>query len=554
MTKQNAYAIINASNEGILNMEKTDPALSSTQTTKTSEGGDGEVSENQEHTEGFHAHLGDIANFASLPNSGKEGDVDGLGEPTGHEARYDEEDDPNKDNNGDDIPPESAGPNSWDNSSESESGRIAVVRTHQVGYICAKQFLPREQAQQIGNGLRRIDQRNDEETIEALTRKGALPPSFKLTENNLIANGISPNLLTVAEAEQLNDYVGDKTPEIVKAKVEEIINSIHRMRNTSKSRRDFGESSRADKFDRLAKLADDYENGEFDDREGNFDINRYLIARYSANYYQEIDYPAGRGYGDEYTNHYDGYSRESYYSFFRDTGVMSSLERAIEDGATVEDLLEEYLISDDQIPVMGPFTRQDLEDIEVFQEALWAEPDARTNSGTKKLLSVTVPGVGLNAQLTARYVAEQFLPNRRLGPKDLLCLTASTGLSFLESESNIPEDDAREIKEKLSRASFYLGKAMLVSNKTLQEIYGSTRPVTEEFFKEVIQYANGLSRDRELILTSDINAYLQKLHEWLFEVEALYEPYVIKRIGGESGDSGPKRFGLPNKLTLDKEE
>ena len=123
-------------------MEKTDPALSSTQTTKTSEGGDGEVSENQEHTEGFHAHLGDIANFASLPNSGKEGDVDGLGEPTGHEARYDEEDDPNKDNNGDDIPPESAGPNSWDNSSESESGRYGRSDPYDAGILYRPGHLP----------------------------------------------------------------------------------------------------------------------------------------------------------------------------------------------------------------------------------------------------------------------------------------------------------------------------------------------------------------------------------------------------------------------------
>ena len=535
-------------------MEKTDQILGSTQTTETSRGEDGEVSGDQEHTDGLHGHLGDVANFASLSGSAGEESINEPYRPTDHEARYDERQDSGVGNDGNDIPPESTGLNSLGYSAERENQLVANVKTHQIGSICARRFLPPEQAGRIRENLEKIDRITEEKTVEALNAKGALPPSFKSTENSLIAEGINPNLLTIEEAEQLDDYVGDKTPEARKRKIKEIIDSIHRMRNTTRSRRSFEGSHLGGKFDQLATLADMYEKGEFNDPEGNFDVYRYLVSRYSANDYREIDYSTGREFDGDYDGGYDGwYSKASYHSLFKDAGVQSGLERAIEDGATIDDLINEDLISEDQIPVMGPFTAQDLEGVEVFQKLLWAEPDTRTDKEVRDLLSTTVKGVGgLQEQLTQRYIAEEFLPKRRLGPKNLLLLTASMGKDYFRLLESIPEDEAKIIKEKLSYASLYLGKAMLVSGSRIKETYGSIRPVTEKFFDDVIGYANSLSESRESILNQDINAYLAKLDKWVFEIEALLEPYAKKENGEKSEASD--QFGLPSRLNIGEGE
>lgn len=416
-------------------------------------------------------------------------------------------------------------------SSGEDRERGVILQGHYVGLACAEHYLPQTATNLIRDDLERIDRITNEETIESRRDAGLLPPSFKGVEYALAARGVNPNLLTEKEAKELADYASNATQSAIEEKFRVIYDALANVRNGAKSRRERFDP----KLDELITLAKKYEDGKYNDDTNHFDLRLYLLDRYGKrDLGEERDYSTSRRIAEE-EGYDDNYSNAAYSRFFRDTDVQSELEVAIlEDDLSVDELIEQGFIEDSDIPVIGPFTSDDLDGIAIFKKSTWVTAtNHREQASVNALLSngVVVGSSILEDDLLQAYVADHFLKDRRPKPRQALQLIAALGLEF----NKIPKDEIvvaksedfyKDLKDTLSRASYYLVILLGMRKEEVEAEYRASRPTSKEFFSEVMERANGLTEQQVRSLVKDHGSSLTKLESWTFEFESLFAPFV----------------------------
>lgn len=427
---------------------------------------------------------------------------------------------------------------------------ISSIETHRTGLALAEKHLPTERVREIAVELARIDEIEQTETVEMRRELGTLPKEFARTEYALVAQGINPSRLTVEEAANVLAYTTNSSEDAIEKKTNLIAGAINRIHNGVHSRRDWSfDPERQARFDRLADKYDRYERGEIDIECG-FDRERYT---------ESID--SLRGIDDDHSfddareiataenaARMGDHSNGAYARFFRDMGVASRYERLF-DEFTVEELLEENIISEDDLFLYGPFTRRDIsEDFELFKTSTWVDiVNNREKGAVGDILEQVIPGRtdDVEMDLTREYVAREVLPNRRPGLKNTLALVASVGLEYLESGWNAAEEvlgtkQADDLQRSLAYASYYSARIMGMSSEELREEYGTSRPVKKEFYEELLKRSENMTEQEEKYLAIDEAPYATKLDSHLFIAETLFEPVMA----ANSEDDGTDFEGL----------
>ncbi|MBO7657111.1 hypothetical protein J6S55_00460 [Candidatus Saccharibacteria bacterium] len=427
---------------------------------------------------------------------------------------------------------------------------VSDIETHRASFFVAEQHLPAEYINIIRDELTHIDEIENTETIEMRRELGTLPKDFIKTEHALIASGINPNLLTVDEAQGLYDYASNVNQEIIEQKAESVANAIARIRNGARSRRDWAfDPAKAERMDQLAKKYERYERGEIDIECG-FDKAYYLEDERRAA--EDFNFTSANDRATEEGMRPDDYSVQAYSRLVRDMKTDGYLERAFED-MDVEELLEEGIIEEDDLFVYGPYTRRDLrEDYGIFKMSTWVDAvNFRDKSNVANILqeSVIARNEDTESDLLREYVAKEILPNRRPTPKSELLLFSALGADFAdkaneEIEAVMSKEKAKELHDNLSWASYYAAKILGMNSDELKEEYGSTRPVSKEFFEEVLKRSEALTEQQEKWMKKNVAPYLTKLDDRIFIAEALYEPVL----SSEDTGRGFEGLALPDDL------
>lgn len=385
------------------------------------------------------------------------------------------------------------------------------------------------------------------ETIGALEARGELSNESRAVMHGLSTRGINASNLTPVEAARVYAYATNATPEVVSEKVDRIFDRLDMHINAKKSRHDSADPTYFNQAEMRAKadLQDKYEawtRGELDLERG-FDVEEV---------YQKL---IENGYDDN-----------------------SFLRRKLEED-DAEDLIDEGLLDESSLYVYGPFTTEDLENMQAFDVSKWRDiTDQRSVGGYKKqtksdygkklkqqfeqldpndnsrsarairiaydaynkrsfstgevgraganlstLIGDTIAAgpSGLEQDLLSDFVAREILQNRRLQAKSMLISSSSIAIEVIDME--IPKDDSERVEyDSMKRACTYLGyyAAQMLGYKSddLKKRYGSSRPFKKEFFEELAASAGALTESRSKYLDEAFPQYLTKMDEHLHNV------------------------------------
>ena len=405
---------------------------------------------------------------------------------------------------------------------------IAGVETHRASLYLAEKYLPEERVQDIATELARIDEIEQTETVEMRRELGTLPKDFSKTETALVTCGVNPSRLTVEEAKGVLDYTRNASEEIIDKKTDLIGESIVRIVNGVHNRRDFSyDPDKQRRFDRLADKYQRYLDGEIDIECG-YD-KEYYIGRDDD--YDDYNFESARDNAGYHGHRRGDYSEGAYRKFLKDNGVKTRYESYF-DEYTLDELLEEDLISEDDVFVYGPFTKRDInEDLEIFKTMTWTNStNFRDKDAVGDLLEETVPAHidDTESDLTREYVAREVLPNRRPSVKNMLSLVACVGLEYSHTdekaiEEALGDERSSDLRDNLSWAAYYASRAIGMRLNELREEYGTSRPTSEDFFKELFNRSEALTSTQEKFMKTQQGPYLAKLDNRLFASEALFE-------------------------------
>ena len=436
---------------------------------------------------------------------------------------------------------------------------LPSIENHQIGAFIAQKYLPEKRVKSIIAENERIDQLENTEIIEVRHELDNLPQGFRKIEYGLIAQGINPSLLTVEEAQKLSDYANNATPEIAEEKARAIHDTLMRTRNGVTHRRDwFFNPEKAVRFDYLADKYDRYMRGEIDTECG-YDKEFCLYGYDGEKLDDDRSFDEARdsilSSGNYDPSPYESYSDRSYARLARDMDSPNSDRARLFENLDKEDLLEEGYISEDDLFVYGPYTNRDLQELENYKSPSWTNGPAYGElSRTAELLSETVHKNrdSVENDLLREYVAHEFLPSRRMNARNTVSSLAAIGLDYAstpkeDTSNTLAESIRNKLDSDLKWGTYYIAKLFDMRREDLKERYGSTRPTTQEFFKEALARSEALTDAQVEDFEKTRGPILAKLDEWLFRVEALYAPVAESQAAGfaEEISSEPDHLSLP---------
>lgn len=402
-----------------------------------------------------------------------------------------------------------------------ELGKESQVASFETGIKAVEKHFGIEAAEHVESELTRIDD-IEKKTIGALVSTDAMTDHVRSLVHTLDSYGIDANNLTIAEAQAVEDYATNATEEIVHQKVNSIHDAIIKHIEGVHSRRDGAEPAfynpkEITKKEKIGEKFVMWDRGEYD------------------------------------TEH--GFDSEEVYARLISEGCEPSdaLKRHLEE-EDFDTLYDEGLIDEDDLYVYGPFTARDLDDIEVYSSLTWTGVTNSRHFGDRKRIKRTVIGpdgkpkhitdgeversgasvssiIGrtinrshhdsLEDDLLHDYIAREIVQSRRLKAKDLLTTSTALALDFLESDNTEEAYDDDEKKEHnearrtVSWLAYYTGIIFGYNSKELKSRFGSTRPISKDFFNEVAELIKNLSEERAAYLDKSFQPLLTKTDEHL---------------------------------------
>ncbi|MBR3236253.1 hypothetical protein IKF92_01040 [Candidatus Saccharibacteria bacterium] len=406
-----------------------------------------------------------------------------------------------------------------------------AVEVFEPAVNAVEKYFGQESAERVNNDLRRIDD-IEEKTIKALENTDAMTDHAKGLVHDLRAIGIEAGNLTIAEAQSVDDFANNATPEVMDKKADIISEAISGSITSTHSRR--------------------------------HPFNPALVGE---DYLKEINMLQDKceAWDDRKVNTERGFDVENVYARLVEEGEIEPSDYAkqeLED-SVIEDLIERYDLDERDFYVYGPFTGRDLNRAKDFLEQNYTQiVNRRFNGGMKRvnthhkqgyktdeeyaevvakdratrpeiehsgaslasLLNETIRNNSqdIEGDLVRNYVASEILQTRRLDMKNLVITSSAVSLEVLNQEKPSP-DDKRTLEEyHLARQSvkmlaYYSGRALDYDQKEMKKRFGSTRPLSKEFFEEVASATEQLSDARSEYLDDEKKQYLVKMDEHLHE-------------------------------------
>lgn len=453
-----------------------------------------------------------------------------------------------------------------DNNEKEKKDTKIIRREHEVAIEATHNQLGEIRALEIQEAQERIQQIEDEETIIKLSEKGALSTADKVMETTLTTKfNINVSLMTPEEARGLYEWASDSSKDIKNEKAEIIDNVIERSLNGKRRRHDRG------KYQQLEELHHKYalwERGIIDTSESLFDDSPYVpgageyFGDWTDESYSRADYDEEESKSRAYTE-YDDESR------FNQTIIQDFYDGYI-DEEELQELIEDFDPGD--MYVYGPFTRNDLEKIGKLSSSLYLGPtNWRVKSPLGRLLESSIPvrSEDIVGGLNDYYIGERILPNRRVGARDLVSMTASLGIESQDlldqiDQSKKATNEENELRKNLGWCSYYLARICEVNlkkfdkdeyrkkahdidipddlieeieplaedqrenarsrsqNRQLKYKHGRAKPLSLEFYSEVLARSENWTDLEVEEKDATYNAYLIKLDEWLDRSEKAF--------------------------------
>lgn len=422
------------------------------------------------------------------------------------------------------------------------------IAAFSVGMNAIEKRFGEESAAHISNELLKIDSIRNE-TLDALEQRDELKPELRSMARGLSTRGINAYNLTPDEVGRVYNYATNATPEIERAKIDRIFDAFHRHINSPSGRRDGLEPAfyNLEEAERKTELLDryrDWDRGQLDLSRG-FDVEATYERLIKSGEYEEGNW----------------------------------LLRDVLENDDIEDLLDRGLIEEDDLFIYGPFTSNDIKDIELFNSNTWTDVTGwRSNltrkkkkvelknadgevikdaDGKAKTTTIEVDRVGatlasiigdtvspnisdIECDLTYDYIANEILQNRRLKSKDLLMASSAIALEVLDMDP--PEDkEKREsynsAKKTCSWIGYYAAEALGYRKSELKERYGNTRPTDQKFFEEIASTSEQLTEERAEYLDKYFKQTFTKMDEHLHEIlNRLVEINEDNPMAGEEWD------------------
>ncbi|MFV0485415.1 MAG: hypothetical protein ACK5MU_04315 [Candidatus Saccharimonadales bacterium] len=358
--------------------------------------------------------------------------------------------------------------------------------------------------------------------------------------------------MTPEEARKVADFAGDATDDIVAQKLERLRDTIFNSINGVENRRDY--ILNPEKHARLNALADKfvrYERGEIDTSRC-FDQSKYLPLENFPELQDDRPFEdVQQSLKQEYNLHADSDTFHSY----RQPGerLGRNFYAYYLDNMEDDELLEEGIVDEGDVFQYGPFTRNDLSDIELFAWASWTDvTNQRQKQRLGSLLEEYVPPRenDIDTDLTREFIAREVLKNRRPEARNMIALTSALGQKSLgkiaDAGKSLPVDLAdttAELKKTLRLCAYYSGKICGMGKQELLNDYKAARPITPDFFEEIRARAEGWTGKQARRADSDYAPYLTKLDDHLFNAEALYIDLISAIEPNKSGKSGQRVLG-----------
>lgn len=406
-----------------------------------------------------------------------------------------------------------------------ELGKESQTELFESGIKAVEKHFGIDAAEHVKSGLARIDD-IEKRTIRALEGTEAMTSYVKRLVHTLSTYGVDAGNLTIAEAQAVRDFATDATEEIVNEKVRSIHDAIVHHIEGVRSRHDGAEPAfysprEIAKKQKIAEKFVTWDRGECDTERG-FD------------------------------------AKAVYERLIREGCEPSRFLRRHLEEEDFETLYDEGLVDEDDQYVYGPFTAGDLEDIEIFTASTWTSitnprymggrkrvkrkvigPDGkprlvadgeidRSGAGLSSLIGRTITQnqhSSLEDDLLYDFIAREVLQSRRLEAKDLLTVSTALTLDFLESDDAkeaLSSDDKKErddIRRTISWLAYYTGKILGYSAEELKGRFGSTRPISKEFFDEAAEVIGNLSEERAAYLDESFRPILTKMDEHIHDLQ-----------------------------------
>lgn len=389
--------------------------------------------------------------------------------------------------------------------------------TYGIAVNSLSKYLSSERVRSCLNELQFVDITENSLTVEYQMMSGTLTEEDVRLCEELAHYEINPNRMTIEEARLVHKFATDADSSIVDRKVQAIADSLVKVLNGKKERRDYAfDEEKSNRLMSLIEKAEKYENGEIDFSRG----------------FDHTLYPKLQEHYDLYSNYEDD---EDLYSDLRDIVTRGEFE-ALMDSMTDEELLDGEYIHEDDFWCYGPYTVGDLRLITTFATETWTKiTDIRNVDRLESLLdSIINPhDFNIEADLNRNYISRLVLPARRPSIRNMIAILSAFGQDCNSAIFNTTlATDLKEfepldqLRKSLQFCSYYASMVCGLTSKYIKDKYNAARPTTTEYYIELLSKSESWSLDQVARFDDDYGAYLVKLDDHLFEAQAAYQDII----------------------------
>lgn len=380
--------------------------------------------------------------------------------------------------------------------------------------------------------LHAIEEIEQMHTIETIQSRGEQLELCKKLTVELEKHDINCRLMTIDEANKVLKYARNATPEVKRQKVEHIHELMYKILNGIHTRRDYALDATKSKI--LRDLIDKYskfEDGELDMSRG-FDVSLYpkkqsnhieLFGAYPSDFSIRDTDEYDINYSEYKDNDEDDEECDNEHKFADLLEIMSD-----------EELLDGDYIDEEDFFVYGPYTINDMNNISVLMYETWSSTtNKRKKERLESILSEIMKcrGESVETDLVRHYIGKVVISARRLSIRNIVRMVSSFGQCCYEfyTGGNCAEDYLKLITQKLYWCSYYMVRICGLQKSYLLEQFGNARPITSDFFREIGRIAESWTDSQISRMENDYDAYLTKVDDHLFELEAYYTEAIQRR-------------------------
>lgn len=407
----------------------------------------------------------------------------------------------------------------------------------------ASKNLPAEDMASINANLKAIDE-IQEKTVGKLKERGEISEEGSKAANRLARVDLNPEKFTVEECEDIADYFYNKTPEIIDEKIAQIGSLLFDAINGKRERRD--EQYNSEEYERIRAYQHKCVQWDRGIRGDVREFDRECLESYPEFYsrYSSVDT------SDTYRINIESAVRRA---VEKRGESAEAVERMIREEPDVGFLLEYEYITEDDIQIFGPFTSDEILDIERLLGRRWVSATDQRNVGANNDSEANLDAVmgeqqgintrrtGLNMDLTRAYIEEKILPTRRLGFKNMILASAAFLPEVKEviekpkkpdqanSEEEMIEFGKKQeeylaLRREFGWITYYMAQLLDYGQGEMKERFGTTRPVdkADAFLKEAMNIVSNMPKDRADYREKSMSGVITKLDEHLHKLQDLY--------------------------------